>query len=84
VEVDRLTCAAEVELLLSEGLPFSGGERMGVVLDDVDAVGLPEHRQKNLVDSERLLLIVKMDARLRDGHMTEDDKGAEGAFREHA
>jgi hypothetical protein len=73
-----------VELLLSESFPFNGGERMGVVLDDVGAVGLPEHRQKDSVDSERLLLIVKMDARLRGGHMAEDDKGAEGAFREHA
>jgi hypothetical protein len=83
VEVDRLTCVAEMELLLSESFPFSGGERMGVVLDNVGAVDLPEHRQKDSVNSERLLLIVKVNARLRGRHMAEDDKGAKGAFREH-
>jgi hypothetical protein len=84
VEVNRLTCVAEVKLLLSESLPFSGGERMGVVLDDVGAVGLSEHRQKDSVNLERLLLVVKMGARLRGEHVTENDKGAEGAFREYA
>jgi hypothetical protein len=84
VEVNRLTCVAEVKFLLSESLPFSGGERMGVVLDDVGAVGLPEHRQKNLVNLKRLLLVVKVSARLRGGHVAEDDKGAEDAFREYA
>jgi hypothetical protein len=84
VKVDELTYAAEVKLLLGESLPFGGDERMEVMLNDVGAVDLPEHRQENLIDSERLLLVVKIGARLRSGHVAEDDKGAEDVFREHA
>jgi hypothetical protein len=83
VEVNKLTCAAEVKLLLNESLPFNGGEKMEVVLNDVGAVGLPKHRQENLIDLKRLLLIVEVGARLRGEHVAENDKGAEDVFREH-
>jgi hypothetical protein len=43
VKINKLTCAAEVKFLLGEGLSFGGGERMGVVLDNIGAVGLPKH-----------------------------------------
>jgi hypothetical protein len=72
-----------VKLLLSESFPFSGGERMGVVLNNVGAVDLPKHRQKNSVNLKRLLFIVKVNARLRNRHVTKDDKDVKSVFREH-
>jgi hypothetical protein len=73
-----------VKLLLNESLPFSGGERMEMMLNNIGVVDLPKHRQKNLIDLKRLLLIVKISARLRDKHITENDKDAEDVFREYA
>jgi hypothetical protein len=84
VEIDKLTYVVKVKLLLNESLPFSGGERMEMVLNNIGVVDLPKHRQKNLIDLKRLLLIVKINARLRDKHITENDKDAEDIFREYA
>jgi hypothetical protein len=84
VEIYKVKYITKVKLLLNEGLSFSVGKRVKMILNDIGVINLAKDRQKDLINLKGLLLVIKVSIRPRYRYITKDNKDIKDALGENA